>query len=341
MKRNFFDTGFALHAGLSAQTSRVLKYLVENRGYLLSVPELMAMVNPIRSILRTPIAECFNRMISSDGLHNFASLYIPSKSVGVPESLSTASLTLDIKQMSNASSVSSVPQLRDKVIVNITPMVKADRATGGYAITSIDNFQAMYVRGQLVASYNDDVTWLPAITADYLVKTYSMILSGLISRYYSLSLIETMRVAGIFALMFCQLLDGDEVNVNPPLFSHCTYIGSRADLTEMSKAYASKSKDGLTLIKCCELISELGIERMSSFGLEALLSMCQNLGPDLLTSQIALEYPPYWMYIIILALSGNKIQLIYQLNAHKLTQEGSSKWLQSIYNRENIFASKR
>lgn len=341
MKRDFFNTGFALQAGLSAQTSRVLKYVLDNRNLILSISEVMSIVAPIRSILRSPIGECFNRIINSDGLINFASLYIPSKSVGVPEALSTPSLTMDIAQMPNAASVRSIPELRDKVIVNITPAVRPDRATGGLTATSIDTFQAMYVRGQLVMSYNDEDTWLPALSADYLVKTYSMILSGLISRYYSLSLIETMRVAGIFALHFCQLLSEDEKDPNPPLFSHCSYIGSRADLANMAKAYESISKTGLNLSKCVELINNLGVDRMNNFTLDALMAMSCNLGPDLITSEIALEYPPYWAYILILALSGNKIQMIYQLNNHKLTQEGSTKWLPNLYNRESIFSVKR
>ena len=70
-------------------------------------------------------------------------------------------------------------------------------------------------------------------------------------------------------------------------------------------------------------------------------SLTGNLGPDSITSHLALEYPPYWIYILLLALSGNKIPIVYQLNNMRLAQEGRSKFLQQLMTYDALFTVNR
>lgn len=336
MRLSFFDTIFATQAGLAQQMPRVLKYVLENRHAVLSTSELVGMIAPIRSILKTPIAECFDRITAGGALTNFAAIFVPAKSSGVPESLSTASLTLDIRQMKEANVVKSVPELAGKVLANVTSSVRVDK-TGEYTISSLDAFMSTFVRGQLVLSYNDSTNPNIAV-ADYVIKTYSMILSGLISRYYSLSMTDTMRVAACFAWYFSQQYCGDS---DPYLFMHCTYLGSRRELDDLRKFFTDAYPGVMVnLAQTCELIAALGIDRMSTFVYAALQAMASNLGGDAITSNIALEYPPYWTYMLIQALSGTKIALVYQLNAHRLQKEGGSMWMRKVLSDSNMYEAR-
>lgn len=338
MKRSFFDTGFAVHAGIAQQLTRLMKYMLENRHTIFDREDLERLCMPIRAILKTPLAECFDRMLSGGTLSNFCAFYVPDKSTGVPEILSTPSITIDMKQASNASIVSTLPEVRDRILVNLTSTLKRDRMTGGFSVSAVDAFYHLFVRGQFVVGYNDQDTWLNTYLADYVVKTYSMILAGLISRYYNLSFPEQMRVAGVFALHYSQLLSGeDSDNEMPPLFMHCTFLGNRAELMAMAKEYSYKSAAGLNAESCCELIAGMGIDKMANFNIQSLIAMTNSLGPDLITSQISLEYPPYWVFMLVAALSGAKIPLIYQLNQHKLNNEGRSRWVTQLLNQRSIF----
>ena len=342
MKRQFFDTSFAKFAGLDKQMPRVLKYTVESRNDILPTSELMSLSQAIRNILKTPIAEFFDRLVAAEKLNNFAAIYIPKMVGSLPELLTSSNITLDLKQISDTSTIRAIPELRDKVLINLTSVLRRDRNYGGLFVNAVDVFQNLFVRGHLVASYEDSDGWLSPYLGEYTVRSYSMILSGIISRYYSLSLTETLKIAGILSLFMCQLLSRDSDSlVNPPLFNRCTHAGNRGELLMLAEACEEKSKHGLTLESTVALIAELGPERMSKFDVQSFKSLCGGLGPDLLTSGIALEYPPYWVHMLLMALSGAKLPLIYQLNTHKLTADGRTKFLQQLLTTDSMFSVTR
>lgn len=342
MKRKFFDTKFALYAGIPGFIPRVLKYAVENQYALFSTADLMRMIQPIRTILKTPMAELFARLVDQEQLSNFAAYSIKTGSTNIPEVLTASNITLDFKQIPDASAVSNIPSLNNKVYLNLTTVLKSDRTTGGYEINAVDNFFNFFVRGQLVAGYYDSDNWLNPTLAEYVIKSYSMILSAQLSRYYNLTLAEQLEIAGIFALFYAQLLSPDGTdNVLPPVLNRCTFIGNLAVIRNLAEDCADISKDGLTIDGVCELIRRRGPVKIKEFDDNALFAICGNLGPDLVTSRIAMEYPPYWVYCLVLALSGAKIPLIYQLNNEKLANEGKSRFLKGLMSSETVFQLSR
>lgn len=341
MKRQFFDTGFATYAGLSAQTPRVLRYAVENRDRIIPVEELGSMSRSIRSILKTPMAELFDRIVSTGGLSNFAAIYVSPKETSVPELLTSSSITLDLKQCSDSNIIRGIPELKDKILVNLSGVLRPNRDEG-YQVNAVDIFQNLFVRGHLVASYQDADDWLTPYLSEYGVKTYSMILSGLISKFYNLSLTETLKVAGIFALWMSQMLSREQDGLHcPPLFMKATYVGTRGELMELANVIKDMYPDGLNIFNACDCVSKLITERVRNFNVAALGAMTGNLGPDQITSRIALEYPPYWIYMLIMALSGAKLPLIYQLQAQRLVADGRTKFLQQFLTTERLYAVDR
>ena len=337
MKRNFFDTDFAAYAGLHAQIPRVLRYVVENRDVVIQTSELNDLAHSIRTILKNPMAEAFNRLVANEQLSNFAAVYLKSTETAVPEIVASQNITLDFKQVKGGEILRALPEFNNKILVDVTQTLKTDRYTGELQINAADVFQNLFVRGHLVASYFDSETWLTPYLSEFVVRTYTMIISSIIGRQFNLTLIEQMQIMGIFALYMCQLLSPEDDDlVMPTLFNRCTFIGSREDLKNITEACRDVSATGLTLSKTCKLVADLGPEKMRKFNALVLSTMCR-VGPDVLTSRIALEYPPYWVYVLLLALSGTKTPMIYHLTANKLAQEGRTKFLDQLLSNQQIF----
>lgn len=339
MKRKFSDLGFVKSTGIIGQTPRALKYLVENRDAVLPYGVVAEMAQNIRVILKTPMAEFFDHILNVKGLNNFASLYLLESSSSIPELLAQVLITLDLKQLDTNGITRSFSELNNKILTNVSGFVKRDRATGRLSVTSIDSFINQFDRGLLVASYDDsNEGWLNPYLGEFTVRTYSMILSSIIARYYNLSIPETMQVMGVLALFMAQMLDSDDGDPTfPALFGRCTFVGSRVELNALAKSCAHESAKGLTLESTCKLISELGPERLRNFDLRSLYTLACTLGPDTVTTTLALEYPPYWVYIMMLALSGNKIPVVYQLNSMRLANEGRSKFLSQLMSYDALF----
>ena len=333
MKRKFFDTWVARFAGLESQQTRVLKYVLENQQCVLNTGDVLALVQPIRTILKTPMAELFNRMVSSEQLSNFAAFYDLGKNSS-PELLTSSNITLDLKQFGSASLIlMNTPSLKNKTLVNLTGVLRRDRSTGELSVNAIDNFQNLFVRGQLVMAYTDLDDWITAPMQEFVIRSYSMVLSAMISRYYSLTVTEQATVALHFALYMAQMLTpGDIETAEPPIFFRCTSLGRTPQLNEVVEMCKEESIKGLNLNSVCKLIAEHGPSKMQAFDLTALSALCDNIGPDLITTRLALEYPPYWVYCLLLAFSGSaKIPLIYQLNNQRLMNEGRSKFLTLMF----------
>ena len=71
MKRKFLETYLAQGTGLSMQTDKLVRYIIDNRSAMIPTVELMDMAKSVRMILKTPMAEFFDRIVATGGLNNF------------------------------------------------------------------------------------------------------------------------------------------------------------------------------------------------------------------------------------------------------------------------------
>ncbi len=337
MKRNFYDTSFVTLSGIRGQVPRILKYVIENRDKVLSEYELTSLAQSIRTVLKNPMADLFNRIAATEQLGNFAAIYSKDSGNDLPEVAASQNITLDLKYLNESNVLATVPELNNKVMLNITPMVKKEKYEDKLIITAADTFMNSICRGHLVASYHDAEQWLTPALNVFIVKTYSMTMAGAITRYFNLNVTENLTVAGVFALYMCQMLDGNKVDYFPALFNKCTWLGNRADIENIAEACKEVSSKGLTLADTCSLVAELGPEKLKKFDVRTLKVLAGNLGSDVITTYIAMEYPPYWVYLLLQAFSGVKIPLAYTLNAAKLKLEGTTKFVPMLLAHEELF----
>lgn len=343
MKRNFFYTEFATHAGFQSQIPRVLKYTIDNRTAFLPKEEFQQLASSIRRILQSPLAQFFERILVTDGLKYFSAINDQNKGGSIPELLTATNITLDMKQADEYKTQISLPEIQNKTLLNVSSCLRPNKIDGGFEVNVVDLFQQMVVRGHLVMSYFDsDGQWLNPYLAEFTVRSYSMILSSMIARYYDLTLTEQMSIAGILAFFYASLLSPDKSDpTRPPLFFRCTFIGNRIDQENIISLCQEESKKGMTLTGASAIIASIMPERMKSFSVSELNILCGNLGPDTISSMIALEYPPYWVYFLLLALSGTKIPLVFQMNNQKLMQQGRSQFLHQLLMDDALFTLQR
>ena len=288
------------------------------------------------------MAEFFDRIVSTGGLKNFTASYLTGVGTSVPELITAANVTLDLKQVDVTNLLRSVPELHDKIFINMSPILKVDRVAGRLVVNSIDTMLNLFTRGYLVASYEDSDGWLTPTLGEYVARTYSMIIGSSIARYYNLTIPETMHIMGILALFVTQLLDSSDGDLTyPALLNRCTFAGDRTSLTRIAQECAEVSRDGLSIVSVCQLIADSGPEKLKTFNVPKLTALTCNLGGDVIVSEIAIEYPPYWVYLLVLALSGQKIPMVYQLNAQRLMNDGKSKFLQQLLADNQLFSVSR
>lgn len=333
MKRKFFDTIFAQMSGINIGVVRMLKYVVVNQSSVYTHDEITEMAQQVRSILKTPLSEFFGRMVAKGALFNFAAIDVSKDDTSIPELLTMSNVTIDLGHLPNSNDVlQSLPTVQNKILLNLTGAARRDHRSGSIVVTNADILQNLFVRGQLVATYHDDNNdWLVSNSslALFVLKSYSMILSAIIARYYNLGIEDIQKVATICALHMDCLLGG---TIERPIYINrwdwCPAFGMRRSLVDACGEHAFNGD--FNLISMCQALAALVSVRMQKFNLDTFFGLCGRLGPDLITSRIALEYPPYWVFILLSCLGGSKIPLVYHLNKDKNLMKDGNIFLNSL-----------
>jgi len=310
----------------AAQIVELAGFVAKNRELKLQVQEARPILNT-KTFSVTPVSTIFERMLELNKDRLFSYIRIPQGTVAVPEVITYTHITFDSKQFGAVSGVgyrliASMPELADTIITNVTPML---RRTG--ELVDAPRLQGMCIRDLLSRSYYDNPTslWLTASLIQYLCRCYSMSISVAISGVYNLSFFESRMVMTVFAYYFLRMVTTDEMAramlKNTSKFGLGTSV-EIGDVLSMVDAVVPPDTD-MTLDHACQAVGGLGIDRLKAVNRKLLYTVLRSIGPDLQTSMIALEYPPYFTYLVLLALSGQKIGLLYRLKQGGLEKDGA------------------
>lgn len=340
-KKHLYNIDFAQFAGIKPTAVKALKYLVTNRGCCLPI-HVAERLYADKPLLETPSNTIF-RHLRDEGklLSLFAPLYFDKKASGIPELLLSNEVTLDTAQLSESQILSSFPEFYGKVVVNLSNILRSSRGNtpNEYQVTDMHAMHSLFVKGALVMSYNDSDTWLTPTLGVYIVKSYSMTISGIIAKLYDLTLQEQMTIAAVFAMYMCQVLDKDTGDKTcPSLFNRCTFLGNTTTINNFITAMAEETVNGLDTIKVCKLISTLGPDRVRGFSPEIFFRTVKSIGTDVVSSMIAIEYPPYWVHQLVVAMSNGKTKLYFELKANRLHEE-TKRFLYELDNSPTFIGS--
>lgn len=332
-RKTLFNTEFATLSGLKDNYNRVIKYLMDNRNCYVN-SSLLRNVFQVTTMLPTPVNVIFDHLKNTDKLDIFAPIHL-DKGV-IPEVLTTDDIVIDLTQL-DGHILKQYPEFFNKILINLSSILKISKVNQAYSVSDINVMHAMYTRGALIASYQDSDGWLNPTLNVFIVKTYSMIISRLLALQYNLTYFEQLNIAAVFALYMCQALGAENDNLdNPSLFQRCTFLSDkRSTLNDLAKAMSHLSSTGLNIGKVCLLIKELGPPRMETFNPQILYRTISSLGTSAISMSIALEYPPYWVYQLLLAVGNTKIKMLYELKNNKLFDD--CKAFAHVLNTSNCF----
>ena len=344
MNKTIQETKFATIIDYDNQVKQVVKYLAQNR-LAVKDPSFLQPIYNTRPFTKTIINELFDQTVNSGFIDEFATLYI-DKTIdnNIPDLLSLTSIIIDLKNNPIAAPLAPFRELKDKLIVNASTLIRSNPANRSVQVSDINKLHSMYVKGLLTRSFSVSDGWLTSSLCTYLIKSFCLPISSIVARNEYLTYPEQLQVAMVFAFYMSQLLSRNGENLTrPSLFFRNTYLGNMQDLNNFAARIEPFTADGLDIAKCCAIVAELGPQRLQKFNSDIFYRSCSTLGSsqDMITTQIAFENPAYWLFLVLESLSGEKMgSLTTQLKQHKLIGSESAKFAMELKVCRSLYENK-
>lgn len=323
---SIFDTLTAQTTITKAQLSEMVNFLIFNRSFKLNANDTKTLVS-LRPLTATAISNLFTRAVElrKDALFSF--IKIPKLTVTIPEVLTYTHITYDFKQLNTVEDkdlydvISKIPEFANTICFNVTSLLK-----GSGEPNDALSFQSLYVRDLLSRSYFDNrsTMWLSPSLIRYICRFYNMSLSTTIGMVYNLTWKEQQSVATVFSLLFLQKVSNTDM-AEVFIKSQKLGLGTVQEITDIITKVKEVLGDNyaqMSLDDACTAINGLGIGRLESVNRKFLFTRMRSIGPDVLTSSMALDYPPYFVYLILLVLSGRMTALTTTLKRNDLQKDG-------------------
>lgn len=328
-RRSIYQTVIGQATAPVAQLEELAQFLIHHRDAVLSPGEARALVTA-KSYTATPVGNVFSRAVELGKDKNFCFVRIPT-GLAAPEIITLRHLTFDVRQMAAVNenlfkALNLLPEYNDKIVVNVTPLVTQ---AGGFS--DLPAFQADLVRDLLSRSYfSSDRTWISPAIAQYLSKVYTMSLSATLAQVFDLTLQDELMVRTLFCFYYLQLMSDAEsaatmmrANTRNLSLGSPNQVADLLDLLRRELGGPDASRPAAThndsarwynptLDDICQVAMKLGISRLK-VDRRLIYTRMNKLGPDIHTSMLAIEYPPYWAYLALMAASGRKIGLSFTL----------------------------
>lgn len=329
MRSNFYNVQSVQQIVPHKDLSTTTRYLVSSPNLFLGNEDKEALFKE-RSLATTPISKMYARYVDEKVYDQFSLIAIPSRqSLHLPECLTQRVAVVDMLQAKDSdpsikNSVSVTRTLDNKLLCNVTQLTSTDGRY--YYLKDHDSFQSMIVKNCLTRSYftqRHSANWLRPSIATTLAKVYALLISSNLARIGDLDQASQDYVTIVFAAYFFgQVCDERGALGLIQAKSREFYIRDRSIVVEILKDFNEKLGKALpeTLEDCFLLTNSLGITRFQ-IGRRVLIDRFRTIGGDILTTSIALEYAPYFVWSVLNAMSGAKNQLNIFIKNQRLVKD--------------------
>lgn len=328
---NIYKTVSVTSAMSPSMIDDLLEFLITNRQFIVSEEqktELFKTRFPQHSLL----SDMVHRLTVLGKGRIYSLLKLPSKTIVLREAVDMTFLPIDIFQMKEVSpsfdsSLKMFPAIDNQLIVNITDITKAHGE-----FSDVTQFHYRIVRDFLVRSFfvSGGNTWISPTLVRYVAKVYSMTIGGQISRFFNLSPLVQNFIQTVFCAYYVGLMTS--FDVAPSFLKAHSKMLSLANPNDVSQIL-SFIEDTLhkpvptSLEEVCQVIDaydhgQLKSDHGSRITRPILNQKFRSLYPDGHVSVIALEYPPYFLFMILLVLSHVRIGLSFSMKNLNLIKEG-------------------
>ena len=321
-----YDTNVLQSINGAALATKTAQFLINSPEYIYPGDQYNSFLK--NSLIDTPINILFKKLMSLELLKHTSAICIPKKTSGIPELLSYTGIPIDIKVLPTASAFQSRAYLYDKTLINITPYLKVNNDGSVPFPVDLNNIHGSFVRASILQSYHDfsdnSSIWMTIPLSTYIIKSFSTVISSIITKFYMLDMTERVSISFPLALYMASLLSSDD-DATERLFNNCTYIGNSSTLkqyyTDYLDTYRAKIKSHITIMDLCEMIKSVGPTRMSNFTPDVYIRLTRTIGSDLISSLLAIECPALWVNMLISSISNNKMRMYFELKNSKLLEE--------------------
>lgn len=286
--------------------------LIRNRDRFLTAQQISTIMSRQTGI-STAMSKIYSRISTSTDATLY-SLVDLTKSVGGVGEVSTFShIPIDMLQITNAypslmTMINIIPALKGKLVINMSQRLKADGS-----LANIDDFQAAVVRDQLVRSYfsSTNRTWLTPIATKFITKAYIMVLGTMLARYLNLDINSRMELSTILGYYVLSKMTTPESARNTLLGQWKYFFLPDPDdilqiFAHINDTLGKQSID--SLVDVMVVVNALGRPRLQ-LNVAKLSLATGYIHPDRNVSAIAIEYPPYFVWLLLLAASRQRIKI--------------------------------
>jgi hypothetical protein len=311
--------------------TRLLTFLMTNRGAILPTQKKSELFRT-RFSGSSPIADLVQSIAASGKDKTYSLLRLPTKMNSLPECIDMTFITMDVMQMKSAlknppsSSLVAFPEINDRVIVNISDLTKAN---GDFS--DVSQFHGRIVKDFLSRSYynSSSPTWISPTFVRHVAKVYSMtVAAGLAGQFKTTPVTENL-IKIILSLFYVGKMTSPATAVS--------FVKANArdlglyDIYDLDQI-AALSKEVLgtpiptNIVDVTRLIaaldiSEIGGSEHPHIDVPIMNRKFMTIFSDSNVSRIALEYPPYFAYILLSVASGIRCGLSFSMAKFKLDSE--------------------
>jgi hypothetical protein len=324
--------------------SDLLDFLIDNRSSILPVQKRTEAFKT-RFGGNSILSDIVQRMSVLGMDQAYSLIKIPPKTISLREIVDMSFIPFDVLQMkevieNHPRTLSVFSEIDDKMVINITDIT---RSNGEFS--HIDQFHYRVVRDFLSRSYyvSSGSMWVSPTFVRYIAKVYNMTIGGEIARRFDLTPPVQFFVQSVFALFFVAKMTNLET-AQAFTKAHSKNMGLR-DPKELEQIFAFvedvlKKKAPESLVEVCNVIDAYGHDQLSGISgpritIPVLTTMFSSLYNDNHISRIALEYPPYFAFLVILAVSKVRIRLSINMKNFNLLKEGEEVFNQVV--RSSLF----
>ena len=322
IKPTIADTPYGLSLDLRKRGLEAAAFLAKNYDSILGLDGITYLQSAVRPTVSTPLIDIYNKAAELGKLKYFT-MFDLSKAQDVPTLLTLKDIAIDGKYISP-----KMPQAYQNIWFNLTPILnRRDAYNRNLLITDQIEFANNIARGMLCLSYNDSDAWLTPGICVRLIDVYSLLISYFLKNKYNLDMEEHCLVRVVFAAYMAQLLGGKEARTAeiPPILNRYELLKllipgnpTPKGLAEIfEKIHPARSKHAPDMILdfdvCCQIITEVGPSRMKDLTGRALRVVLSRSPMDNQNMLFALDYPPYFAYLLLQNLRGGKNPMIQNL----------------------------
>jgi hypothetical protein len=312
MKHSILNTAFAKNYNLELLAKHGANELQGSIQLDMTPEEYLSLVKAITPISRSAISDLFSAVKTTPALTKISFMSsVLRRNVNLPEVLTIDDITINGRQIPN------VKQERFKgAWTNINTMVSntsKDRFAN-ITVTAANELMASVVRGLYCMSYDETTEWLNPKSSAFLIEVYARMMEHILNRLYKLDVIEAAVVRYGFAYYYASLLtDKRDAKGAPEILNRCTGLFklSNVSMDSLSERMQAITGDEVVdLNHVAQFVVANGPSRANGFTSGNIYRMIFTSSRSSLPTYIAVDYPPYFLYLLLRVTSGDKHPLL-------------------------------